>query len=89
MIVSQLRNQSAEIPQKKTLDLLSIKRRLDLPDARFPEQNGEPQPGRLPISGPTHRPSVLKGTSQTLDMNANEFAGGVTTQILEVLEVCS
>jgi L-fuculose-phosphate aldolase len=49
MIASQLRASLPEIPPDKIVDLLAIKKKLGLPDARFPQTDGLSEPAGIAV----------------------------------------
>lgn len=77
MIASQLRSPLAEIPPEKILDLLETKKKLGLPDARFPNQQA---------AEPRREASQANSSPRLQDVNADEFAAALTGRILEFLE---
>jgi hypothetical protein len=73
MIAGQLRSPLKEIPPEKIADLLAIKRKLGLPDARYPD---DPEPDETDLAS-----DVLKRTSifdmpsgQEIDQLVNSLA---------------
>jgi L-fuculose-phosphate aldolase len=86
MIASQLRNPLPEIPPEKILDLLAIKKRLGLPDARFPDQDGEIDRGPRQNTKRNHKLSLSDGLQQITDKDGEELAAALTAQIMRILE---
>jgi len=81
MIASQLRNPLPQIPHDKIQDILAIKKRLGLPDARFPDDDAAAQVAAAVASQPAPQPESI---SRGFDMD--ELAEAVTTKILKALE---
>ena len=81
MIASQLRNPLPQIPRDKIQDILAIKKRLGLPDARFPDDDAAAQVAAAVASQPAPQPESI---SRGFDMD--ELADVVTAKILKALE---
>jgi L-fuculose-phosphate aldolase len=86
LIASQLRNPLPEIPPTKILDLLAIKKRLGLPDARFPDQDGEIDQESRKNTTIDPKISLSDGLQQIADEDGDELARTLTAQIMRVLE---
>jgi L-fuculose-phosphate aldolase len=82
MIASQLRASLPEIPPDKILDLLAIKRKLGLPDARFP-QNEESSDAAPEAVGDKQR------SSEKLSSAADAIAGFSADEIEKLAELLS
>jgi L-fuculose-phosphate aldolase len=80
MIASQLRSPLPEIPPDKILDLLAIKKRLGLPDARFPQNEGLPA---APAVGVAHREQRSDGDRKAA---ANTFPKSSAEEIDKLTE---
>jgi L-fuculose-phosphate aldolase len=86
MIAKQLRNPLPEIPPDKILDLLAIKKKLGLPDARFPDEEIELSSSISSSCGVT--PSYFQpecATDEQLD-DFDEIAADLTVRIVRLLE---
>jgi L-fuculose-phosphate aldolase len=86
LIASQLRNPLPEIPPRKILDLLAIKKRLGLPDVRFPDQDGEIDPGSGNNTKPNHELSLSDSLRRIADKDGEQLVRVLTAQIMRVLE---
>jgi L-fuculose-phosphate aldolase len=86
LIASQLRNSLPEIPPAKIKDLLAIKKRLGLPDARFPDQDGEIDQESRKNTILNHKLSVSDSLQQIADEDSDELVRTLTAQIMRVLE---
>jgi L-fuculose-phosphate aldolase len=86
MIASQLRNPLPEIPPEKILDLLAIKKRLGLPDSRFPDRDGEIDRGPRQNTKPKQKLSLPDSLQQFTDMDGEDLAAALTVQIMRILE---
>jgi L-fuculose-phosphate aldolase len=83
MIASQLRNPLPEIPAHKILELLAIKKRLGLPDARLPDELPEPPEVKAENKEPT--PKAESARPET-GIDIEGLTAALTEQILLVLE---
>jgi L-fuculose-phosphate aldolase len=86
LIASQLRNPLPEIPPGKILDLLAIKKRLGLPDARFSDQDREIDQEPRQNAKPNHELSLSESLQQIADEDGDELAQALTAKIMRVLE---
>jgi L-fuculose-phosphate aldolase len=86
LIASQLRNPLPEIPPEKINDLLAIKKRLGLPDARFPDQDGDIDPASRKNAKPDKKLSLKDTLQRIADEDGDELARSLTEQIMRVLE---
>jgi len=77
MIARQLRTDLAEIPPDKIQDLLAFKKRLGLPDARFPVD--ESVPGHVPAAAASSRRAVS-------DDEIDSLVASLTEKILRFFE---
>lgn len=76
MIARQLRPTLTEIPPEKVNDLLAIKKRLGLPDARLPREDAAAQPA-----------AATPGSRREYDVE--QLTSAITEEILKVLETRS
>jgi L-fuculose-phosphate aldolase len=78
MIAGQLRSPLKEIPPEKIADLLAIKRKLGLPDARYPD---DPEPVETDLAS-----EVLKRTSNFDMPSGQEIDQLVNSLALQVMD---
>lgn len=82
MIAGQLRSSLTEIPADKVKDLLEIKKRLGLPDARLPLAEAEaPSTAPAPEPGTAPAPRVLNRR------DIDKLAGTITEELLKLVEI--
>jgi L-fuculose-phosphate aldolase len=82
MIATQLRHPLPEIPADKILDLLAIKKRMGLPDARFPLPAAEPAPEPTPYVAP----AASQKAQAAFPFDEEKLAAALTARILQVME---
>jgi L-fuculose-phosphate aldolase len=80
MIASQLRSPLPQIPSEKIQDILAIKKRLGLPDARFPDGDLDQEAATV-AKQPAPEPESI-----SRDFDMDELAEVITAQILKALE---
>jgi len=81
MIASQLRSPLTEIPAHKIDELLAIKKRIGLPDARFPvaEADSSCASAALPEANPGHSADAIAG------MDVDKLAANITEDLLKLM----
>jgi L-fuculose-phosphate aldolase len=86
MIASQLRNPLPQIPPAKILELLEIKKRLGLPDARLPAVDQEIDPS--PLQNKNSKSSAFSSGGPRRGLkNGETLAAALTARILQDLGV--
>jgi L-fuculose-phosphate aldolase len=86
MIASQLRVPLPEIPAQKILDLLEIKKRLGLPDARFTDANVDADHARTQKMIPRKPLPELEPVQQAPEIDIDNLTAELTARILSVLD---
>lgn len=87
MIASQLRSPLPQIPPGKIQELLEIKKRLGLPDARLPDVDQEMDPSPLQTRHSESPTCSSGGSQQWLESNLESLAAALTARILQDLGV--
>jgi L-fuculose-phosphate aldolase len=83
MIASQLRSPLEEIPPEKIADILAIKRRLGLPDARFPQDHNE-----TGVEADVPEPGVVSSSCEAvLADDVETLVDALSAQVVEFLRV--
>jgi L-fuculose-phosphate aldolase len=86
MIAAQLRNPLPKIPPEKVLDLLEIKRHLGLPDARFPDGDGEIERAPMQTATPGYVQIPAAPPRRAPESGLDQLAAALTARILNVLD---
>lgn len=82
MIAGQLRSNLAEIPAEKVKDLLEIKRRLGLPDARLPLADPE-----APAAPTASEPGTAPAPRILNRGDIDKLASAITEELLKIVEI--
>jgi L-fuculose-phosphate aldolase len=90
MIASQLRSPLPEIPPDKILDLLAIKKKLGLPDARFPQnEQRHAAPAEVALQeqrGDGNANAAANGFPKSSAEEIDKLAERLTAELLKHLE---
>ena len=89
MIAKQLRDPLPEIPPDKILDLLAIKKKLGLPDARFPDEEIELPNSLSSSSGVTANYFQTESAPDEQFDGFDGIAADLTVRIVRLLEELS
>ena len=78
MIAGQLRPSLKEIPPEKIADILAIKRKLGLPDARYPD---DPEAAAMDLTAQFNKRASIQGTPSPREIN--QLVNSLAMQVLD------
>lgn len=86
MIARQLRPQLNEIPPDKIADLLAIKRKLGLPDARLRSQEFHPESGSRKLPPPATRERKATGSTSAPQRDIDQLVDEIVIRIIAYVD---